>query len=47
MKKKPINEGVTRGHLKGGVEKRGIKKPPSSQNVKPSGPPPAPTPKKK
>jgi hypothetical protein len=46
MEKKPISEGLTRGQIKGGVEK-GNTKPPETQSVKPSAPPPPPTPKKK
>jgi len=42
MSKKPINEGKTRGNIKGGVQK-----PTTSTIEKPKAPPPAPKPKKK
>lgn len=37
MEKKPLNEGNTRGQVKGGVTK-----PKPTENVKPSAPPPPP-----
>lgn len=39
MEKKPLNEGLTRGQIKGGVSK-----PQSTESVRPSSPPPAPKP---
>ena len=41
MEKKPLNEGITRGQIKDGVSK-----PPETQSVRPSSPPPAPQPQK-
>lgn len=35
MEKRPLNEGVTRGQIKGGLSK-----PPTTQGVRPSSPPP-------